>query len=104
MLGKLIIQIKPNSEDFSFYQSSNLQGILMEHIEPSYASYLHQSAINPYSQFLEIRDNTFYWHINTLNRAAYDNIIRPLLFPEVTNFYLKKKNKTSRVIISISYH
>ena len=51
LLAKLTINLEADSEEFGYYQSSNLQGILMEQIDSEYAELLHGQGMNPYSQF-----------------------------------------------------
>lgn len=91
MLAELKIEIETDSVDFGYYQSSNMQGVLMENIDTSYASYLHEQRYNPYSQHLEMGDKK-YWVIKTLKKEAYEQIILPLLDSDFQNFELKKKN------------
>lgn len=42
MLAELKMEIETDNTDFGYYQSSNMQGILMENIDTSYATYLHE--------------------------------------------------------------
>lgn len=91
MLAKLTINLEADSEEFGYYQSSNMQGILMEQIDSEYAELLHRQGMNPYSQFLRC-DNGFQWIICTLTKEAYEHIILPLNNPDFSSFCIKKKN------------
>ena len=49
MLAELRMALSVDKEGFGYYQSSNMQGVLMEHLENSYAEKLHQQGLKPYS-------------------------------------------------------
>lgn len=91
MLAELKMEIETDNTDFGYYQSSNMQGILMENIDTSYATYLHEQRYNPYSQHLEIGEKK-YWVIKTLKKEAYEQVILPLLDVNFQDVELKKKN------------
>lgn len=91
MLAELKIKIETDSKELSYYQSSNMQGVLMEYLDPSYAAYLHKQGFNPYSQHLELGEEN-YWVIKTVEKTAYEQIILPLLDDGFQGFEIKKKN------------
>ena len=91
MLAKLTMHLKTDSEEFGYYQSSNLQGILMEQIGSDYAELMHGQGFNPYSQFL-CSENGFQWTVCTLTKEAYEHILLPLSSSDFSSFLVKKKN------------
>lgn len=91
MLAELRMELETESSEFSGWQSSNMQGVLMEQIEPAYGEYLHEQKYHPYSQHLEFGSKSF-WIINTLEKTAFENIMLPLLDEKFNYFELKKKN------------
>lgn len=91
MLAELKIKLEGDSKELNCYHSSNLQGVLMEHIKSEYASLLHHQKINPYSQFLNY-DKGYCWIIHTMTEEAYKEIILPILSPDFTSFDIKKKD------------
>lgn len=97
LLANLKIELTTNDQNFSVYKSSNMHGLLMELIDTNYAEILHNSSINPYSQFLEISDKCI-WHINTLTEESYLKIIKPILDSKYENFLLKKNNIILKII------
>lgn len=90
MLAKLRMKLEVNSADFGYYQSSNMQGVLMEQIDSSYADKLHMAGLKPYSQYI-LDGSQKEWVVNTLTQEAYQKIIMPLLEKEFTNFNIEKK-------------
>lgn len=78
--------------NIKYYQSSNLQGIMMKHISGDYADYLHSLRYNPYSISVEKIDGNMQWCIKTLHDEAYNNIIKPLLNNEFQHFVIYNGN------------
>ena len=78
--------------DIKYYQSSNLQGIMMKQISGGYADYLHSLRYNPYSISVEKIDGRMQWCIKTLDDEAYDNIIEPLLDNSFQHFIIYNGN------------
>lgn len=76
MLAEL--KLKLESEELSYRQSSNLQGLMMEHVEKEYAAFLHENRLNPYSQCLMQEGNDKIWYVRTMNEEAYEKILLPL--------------------------
>lgn len=76
MLAEL--KLKLESEELSYRQSSNLQGLMMEHVEKEYAAFLHENRLNPYSQCLMQEGNDKIWYVHTMNEEAYEKILLPL--------------------------
>lgn len=96
MLAELRMKIETDSREFGFYQSSNMQGVLMECLDPSYAAYLHEQGYNPYSQHLELGEEK-YWVIKTVDQDAYEQVILPLLDSGFQSFEIKKKNMVMHI-------
>lgn len=90
MLAQLRMKLKTDKENFGYYQSSSLQGVLMEQVENSYAGQLHLSSLKPYSQYI-IGKDTKEWVVHTLTQEAYEKIICPLLDGNFTEFTVEKK-------------
>lgn len=89
MLVELKMKLKPREQQIGYYQSSNLQGVLMEQIGSEYAEKLHQQKLNPYSQCITCGEHII-WSVKTLNEEAYENIILPLLEKDFKNFEIEK--------------
>ena len=90
MYAELKMELK--TENLTYKKSSNLQGVIMEHIDPDYASVLHRNQQNPYSQCLihEKEKDKCFWYIRTITREAYENMILPM--SELKSFGLKNIN------------
>lgn len=96
MLAELRMEIEADDPQFGYYQASNMHGVLMEELEPSYVAYLHEQRYNPYSQHLEIGEKK-YWIVKTFDKTAFDKIIMPLMSSEFISFEIKKKNMNIKV-------
>lgn len=93
MLSTLKIKLKSLPEEKLSYQvSSLLHGFLMTNIDYEYAEYLHQSNLKPYSQHLEFYNDERVWIITTLNKQAYEYIIKPLLDETINSVYLENRD------------
>ncbi len=90
MLAKLRMKLEVDCAEFGYYQSSNMQGVLMERLDSSYADKLHMAGLKPYSQYI-VEGSQKEWVVNTLTQEAYQKIIMPLLDKEFTNFNIEKK-------------
>ncbi len=90
MLAKLRMKLETDSEDFGYYQSSNMQGVLMEQLDSVYADQLHMTGLKPYSQHI-VEGSEKEWVVNTLTQEAYQKIILPLLDKDFTDFNIEKK-------------
>lgn len=66
-----------------------LQGVLMEHLDKAYVSYLHRQPFNPYSQYCYATKDgkEFVWCIHALTSEASEHIIRPM--QDMGSFYVK---------------
>ena len=91
MLAEVKLVLKSNEQQIGYYQSSNLQGVLMEHINTEYADLLHSQRFNPYSQCITIQDQKAVWSIKTLDEEAYKNILLPVIDKEFSEFEISKK-------------
>lgn len=96
MLAQLRMKLEADGNELGYYQSSNLQGVLMERLESDYAEQLHISGLKPYSQYLT-GGRKKEWVISTLTREAYQKIIIPLLDDKFTDFYIEKKGLRVKV-------
>ena len=90
MLAELRMKLEVDNTAFGYYQSSNMQGVLMEQISAEYAERLHEQGIKPYSQCLLIGEEKE-WIVKTCTREAYQEMILPLLDTEFTDFMIEKK-------------
>ncbi len=95
MLARLSLTL--NNPEVNYKQSSNLQGVIMEHIDTNYAEVLHSQGVNPYSQSVQKKDGKTIWHINTLQSEAYEKIILPFLSESFHSFSIKKKDMTVEI-------
>ena len=49
-----------------------LHGFLMQEIDPTYADYLHQQSVNPYSTHVaRLDEKTYAWEVNMLTAESY---------------------------------
>lgn len=90
MLAELRMKLETDKTDFGYYQSSNMQGVLMERLESVYVEQLHETGLKPYSQYI-IGGSHKEWVITTLTQEAYQKIILPLLDETFTDFTIEKK-------------
>ncbi len=75
MLARLSMLL--DAKDLDYRKSSLLHGALMERLDTNYASFLHQQQMHPYSQHICKTADGIVWHIQTLNKDAFENIIQP---------------------------
>lgn len=97
MLARLKMELETDCDTFGIYQSSNLQGVLMEQIDGDYAAHLHGQGLKPYSQFVSCVDGKKVWTVNTLQEESYQYILRPLLDTAFREFCIEKKNIHVRI-------
>lgn len=98
MLAELKMRLEADKPDFGYYQSSNLQGVLMEQMDSSYAETLHEQGLKPYSQYLlQNGHQEKEWIVKTFTQEAYQQIILPLMKGEFTDFVLEKKQIHLRI-------
>ncbi len=98
MLAELRMKLQVDDGAFGYYQSSNMQGVLMEQIDSEYGAVLHQQGRNPYSQFLSCENGEWQWIVSTLTKEAYENILIPLQSPNFAGFCVKKKNMHLKIL------
>lgn len=91
MLAELRMKLEADSSEFGYYQSSNMQGILMEQIDNNYAEVLHEQGLKPYSQYILVGEAKE-WIVTTLTKEAYYKIMTPLLDERFTEFTINKKD------------
>lgn len=72
---------------------SLLHGVLMEHIDASYAELMHKSTLRPYSQYLyfDKEKNCLRWHLCALNEQAKQEIL-DVAFALPQKVFLKQKS------------
>lgn len=92
MLAKLRMELEADKSEFGYYQSTNMQGVLMEQISSSYAEQMHEQGLKPYSQYLVCEGQRVSWVVSTFTQEAYRQIIMPLMRREFTEFVLDKKD------------
>lgn len=97
MLAELRMKLDADPAMFGYYQSSNMQGILMERIHSGYAQQLHIAGLKPYSQHVT-GGSVKEWVIHTLTQEAYQEIICPLLNAEFQEFTIEKKEMQVKVL------
>lgn len=97
MLAQLRMKLEVDKEEFGYYQSSNMQGVLMERLESDYAEQMHISGLKPYSQYI-VGGSQKEWVVNTLTKEAYQKIISPLLDRAFTEFMIEKKNMHIKIL------
>ena len=104
MLAKIRYQLSVKDGDISQAMASLFHGALIELLPLEYASYLHLSQLNPFSQHLEQREGNWYWEISTFTQEAYRIIIQESL-TGIHEIYLKHKDMTvqleevSRIVV-----
>lgn len=91
MMAELRMKIQSDDPKLGYCQSSNLQGVLMEHIKTKYAELLHTHGTKPYSQCLLAREEKE-WVVKTCTKEAHQEIILPLLDADFTSFCIEKKD------------
>lgn len=95
-MKRLVLEL--DDATINYRNSSNLQGVLFEHISPQYAEKLHTQQRHPYSQYIcKINEKTV-WCVNALDEEAETEILQPLLREDFSEFILKKQNKTVQII------
>lgn len=84
LVGMVLTLHPADNRELAPFQASSLgpylQGVLMEHIDSEYASWLHAQPFNPYSQYCLVGPDkkTLSWHVNTLSEEAFRQIALPL--------------------------
>ena len=96
MLAELRMKLDVDKPEFGCYQSSNMQGILMEQIDAGYAARLHEHGLKPYSQYLLIGKEKE-WIVKTCTEEAYEEVILPLASQQFTQFVIEKKNISIKI-------
>ena len=93
MIRSLEIRIAvPTGAKLTQSACSLLHGVLMEHIDSTYAELLHQQSLRPYSQYLYFDKERagVYWRLTALNKQADDELLGAA-FSLPATVYLKKK-------------
>lgn len=58
---------------------------MLERLDSKYVNFLHHQQMHPYSQYVHRTETGMVWHIQTLNKEAYEQIIVP--FAEEKDFF-----------------
>lgn len=98
MLSSLKITLDNKDRDITTNTSSVFHGFMMEKVEPDYATRLHQSGLNPYSQYISYEKDKTIWTINTLNEEAGRRIIDILADENLKEIFLTSKNKNYSIL------
>lgn len=91
MLAKIEMEIEGNGLDVNM--SSLFHGYLMNSIDSAYADYLHYNETHPYTScvYKDMETGKIFWKITTLNKNAYEMLIKYFLENDVRTIYLEKK-------------
>ena len=88
--------------------SSLFHGVLMERIDSSYAAYLHESQLHPYSQSIIHDHKDLVWQVNSLDEESEKKILLPLLDASFHEIEIKHKGIVFQIgdkkEYSTSYH
>lgn len=96
MLAELRMKLESDKPELGYYQSSNMQGVLMERLEEEYAQRLHEQGLKPYSQCILGKEEKE-WIVHTFTQDAYQKIMVPLLDGNFTQFTIEKKQIHVRI-------
>ncbi|MCM1183529.1 MAG: CRISPR system precrRNA processing endoribonuclease RAMP protein Cas6 [Roseburia sp.] len=83
------MRLEVDRPEFGYYQSSNMQGVLMEQLDGGYAQRLHEQGLKPYSQCI-LSGEFPEWIVNTYTSEAYQKIMLPLLAEGFRHITLEK--------------
>lgn len=89
------LRMELESENLNYKQSSNLQGVIYEHISSSYVDELHLQQLHPYSQCLVKEGDKAVWYIKTMSEEANEEIIGALQKEEFQFFTIKNGTKVT---------
>lgn len=93
-----IIMKNNSSKKISVRMSSVFHGAMMDLISENTADWLHEGGINPYSQYIYIQEDVIFWNIMTVNREAYEKIIKVLADKELKKIHLTHSDISLEVI------
>lgn len=99
MLAKLVLSLKSDSDKkISMSMSSAFQGVLMEVVGSKTAAWLHENQINPYSQYIQYKDNNIWWNILTATKEAFEKVIKPFMEDDVSVINVKYSDMKFEII------
>lgn len=99
MLAKLVLSLKSGSDKkISMSMSSAFQGVLMEVVGSKTAAWLHENQINPYSQYIQYKDNNIWWNILTATKEAFEKVIKPFMEDDVSVINVKYSDMKFEII------
>lgn len=99
MLAKLVLSLKADSDKkISMSMSSAFQGVLMEVVGSKTAAWLHENQINPYSQYIQYKDNNIWWNILTATKEAFEKVIKPFMEDDVSVINVKYSDMKFEII------
>ena len=97
MLTELTMRLK-SEQSLDFWNSSLLQGVLMEHADPAFAERMHLTGLHPYSQHVfSTKDNGPIWKIKTLDKDSFEGLSKPWLNDDIKSFKLNHKDITIEI-------
>lgn len=94
-MKRLVLEL--DTMEVNYMNSSNLQGVLFEHMSSNYAEILHMQQRHPYSQYIYQKDGKNYWCINALDYEAEQEILEPILCDEFQTFEIKKQSQNVNI-------
>ncbi|MBQ9869322.1 MAG: CRISPR-associated endoribonuclease Cas6 [Ruminococcus sp.] len=89
MLSLIKFKLHTGENDFSLNMASLFHGYLSKTIDPDYANSMHMTGLHPYSQCITQECDSYYWTVTTLNKEAFQSIIKPL--KDIKKVVLTKK-------------
>lgn len=93
MLTRLELIFNTAREDMKRYQAPLFHGWLMEQLGTEAAEWLHEENIRPYAQYLYFDGENWRWRLQTLNRAARERMIEPLLEKNIREIRISHRDK-----------
>lgn len=99
MITRLELELKTDKKVNNVY-GNLLQGYLMSLLNSDYADFLHETPLNPYSQYVyyDKEKDSYIWRIATLNEEAKKQIIDKVLAVKDKTIELKHNDITLKII------
>lgn len=89
MLSSLKFKLCSDVNTISLNMASLFHGFLSQIMNADYVSIMHLTGLHPYSQSITLEGDSYYWTVSTLNKQAYECIIKPL--KDIKKVVLTKK-------------
>lgn len=87
----------PDDERLHFNVGSVMHGFLIEALPAAVAQYLHSTAIRPYSQYVQVKNNIGLWRINALNEEMCNYIEKLAKLWDENSIFLKQRGKSYKL-------